>query len=597
MSGYKRKRINDEYIPLKKRKKAFYDEINSSSKSIKSAIKEENERRLKQKLIKMSNGRDMRSLIDINYDLINKGNDPNDKNSIEQENELLKGIDKTQKLLISANDYAKGIKYIEPIKTTWNPPKKYINKGIQWSLKQRMKYNIEISVGDNDKIEDVPPPIKKFKDMKFPECILKGLMLKNIKKPTPIQMQGFPCVLSGRDTIGIAYTGSGKTLVFAIPMILFCMEEELKMKIINGEGPFGIIICPSRELATQTYNNIIHFTNIIKDKPYNICELRTLLCIGGINFKTQSNILYNGIHMIVGTPGRIKDCLEKKKFNFKLLKYFCLDEADRLMDIGFDDDIRDILSFIDKKIQKIFFSATMPKKVKDLAIKSMIKPIIINIGRAGAANLDVIQEVEYVKDEAKILYLLECLKKTGPPVLIFCSNQSDVDDIYEYLLIKGINACSIHGKKNQADRQSAINLFKNNKKDVLIATDVASKGLDFPDIKHVINFDMPKEIEDYIHRIGRTGRCGKTGVATTFINANVPDITKYDLKGLLMESNQRIPPILQEIAPDFTNTNGLVGCAYCAGLGHRVINCPKLAASRKGKNKGFVDESMLMSNY
>lgn len=514
---------------------------------------------------------------------------------MEEEKELLVGIDKTQKLLISANAYAKGIKYLNSLKTSWIPPKKYLLKSIEYNNKEREKYNIEITLTDNDNINNIPPLIKKFKDMKFPNEILIGLMKKNIKKPTPIQMQALPCCLYGKDVIGIAYTGSGKTLVFILPMILFSLEEELKMNIINGEGPFGIIICPSRELAQQTHENIIHFTNIIY-KNMNI-KLKSCLCIGGIKLSEQYKMFNNGIHMITGTPGRILDTLKKNKFNFKLLKYFCLDEADRLMDIGFEDDIREILSFINKQVQKVFFSATMPQKVRDLAAKSMVKPIIINVGRAGAANLDVIQEIEYVKDEAKILYLLECLKKTGPPVLIFCSNQSDVDDIYEYLLLKGVNACAIHGKKDQKDRIESINLFKNNKKDVLIATDIASKGLDFPDIKHVINFDMPKEIEDYIHRIGRTGRCGKTGVATTFINSNVPDITKYDLKGLLLESEQRIPPILKEIAPDFTNTNGLIGCAYCSGLGHRVIECPKLAASRKGKNKGFVDDSMLMSNY
>ena len=256
----------------------------------------------------------------------------------------------------------------------------------------------------------------------------------------------------------------------------------------------------------------------------------------------------------------------------------------------------------------------MPQKVRDLASKSMVQPVIINVGRAGAANLDVIQEVEYVKDEAKIVYLLECLKKTAPPVLIFCSNQGDVDDVHEYLLLKGVSAVAIHAGKDMDERRAAIKSFQRqvgdegdytNNVDVLVATDVASKGLDFPDIRHVINFDMPKEIEDYIHRIGRTGRCGKTGVATTFININVPEITLYDLLGLLIEAKQKIPPILQSIRGDnagdgdgtFENVDGTVGCHYCGGLGHRIMKCPKLAAARKGKNQGFVDDAMMLSGY
>jgi len=227
----------------------------------------------------------------------------------------------------------------------------------------------------------------------------------------------------------------------------------------------------------------------------------------------------------------------------------------------------------------------------------------------------VIQEVEYVKDEAKIVYLLECLKKTAPPVLIFCSNQADVDDVHEYLLLKGVSAVAIHAGKDMEERRHAIKSFQaqrtgkrdiDDNVDVLVATDVASKGLDFPDIRHVINFDMPKEIEDYIHRIGRTGRCGKTGVATTFININVPEITLYDLLGLLIEAKQKIPPILQSIRGDseqnktegtFEEVDGTVGCHYCGGLGHRIMKCPKLAAARKGKNQGFVDDAMMLSGY
>jgi ATP-dependent RNA helicase DDX41 len=198
----------------------------------------------------------------------------------------------------------------------------------------------------------------------------------------------------------------------------------------------------------------------------------------------------------------------------------------------------------------------MPRKIQDFAQQSLIRPVLVNVGRAGAANLDVLQVVEYVKQEAKMVYLLECLQKTAPPVIIFSDNKNEVDDIQEYLLLKGVEAVAIHGSKSvfhfvavypcsliiflaQEERQYAIKSFKSAAKDVMVASGVASKGLDFNDIQHVIIFSMPKEIEDYVHQIGRTGRSGKTGIATTFVNMNTPEQTLLDLKYLLMEAGQK----------------------------------------------------------
>lgn len=275
-------------------------------------------------------------------------------------------------------------------------------------------------------------------------------------------------------------------------------------------------------------------------------------------------------------------CCRKYLPNWTFCRYLTLDEADRLVDLGFEDDIREVFDHFKAQRQTLLFSATMPTKIQNFARSALVKPITVNVGRAGAANLDVIQEVEYVKQEAKIVYLLECLQKTSPPVLVFCENKADVDDIHEYLLLKGVEAVAIHGGKDQEEREYAISSFKAGKKDVLVATDVASKGLDFPDIQHVINYDMPAEIENYVHRIGRTGRCGKTGIATTFINKNQSETTLLDLKHLLQEAKQRIPPVLAELndpmedAEAIANASGVKGCAYCGGLGHRIRDCPKL---------------------
>jgi ATP-dependent RNA helicase DDX41 len=440
----------------------------------------------------------------------------------------------------------------------------------------RHKWHIIVE-GDN-----VPPPIRNFRDMKFPQPILDALASKGITRPTPIQIQGLPVVLSGRDMIGIAFTGSGKTLAFALPMLMVALQEEVRLPLVKDEGPTGLIICPSRELARQTYDVLQEFVDSLAGA--GLPRLRNLLCIGGIDMREQADALKGGVHLITATPGRLKDMLAKKRLNLDLCKYLCLDEADRMVDLGFEDDIRDIYSYFRGQRQTLLFSATMPLKIRKFAESALVAPVVVNVGRAGAANLDVIQEVEYVKQEAKIVYLLECLQKTSPPVLVFAENKADVDDIHEYLLLKGVEAVAVHGGKDQEERDAAIRAFKTGNKDVLVATDVASKGLDFPDIQHVINFDMPEEIENYVHRIGRTGRCGKTGIATTFINKSQSETVLLDLKHLLREAKQRVPPVLalledpMEAAEAAQAANGTKGCSYCGGLGHRITECPKLAA-------------------
>lgn len=296
----------------------------------------------------------------------------------------------------------------------------------------------------------------------------------------------------------------------------------------------------------------------------------------------QSQAFLKGLHIVVATPGRLIDMLDKKRFTFDACKYLCMDEADRMVDLGFEEDVRKIMSFFKHQRQTLLFSATMPRKIQDFAQQSLTKPILVNVGRAGAANLDVLQVVEYVKQEAKMVYLLECLQKTPPPVIVFSDNKNEVDDIQEYLLLKGVEAVAIHGSKTQEERQYAIKSFKGGKKDVMVASGVASKGLDFAEIQHVINFTMPKEIEDYVHQIGRTGRSGKTGIATTFVNMNTPEQTLLDLKYLLMEAKQKVPPFLMSIEdPRAAQGASLTGCPVCGGLGHGISNCPKLEDNQR----------------
>ncbi|KAG0261414.1 hypothetical protein DFQ27_002971 [Actinomortierella ambigua] len=501
--------------------------------------------------------------------------------ALEEEEKLLKAVSE-RKQLASAEELSKGIKYTESLKTTWRPPRHYREMSEEQFTEIRKKYHIDVDG------EEIPPPIKEFRDMKFPAPILEHLKAKGIKMPTPIQMQGLPVALSGRDMIGIAFTGSGKTLSFTLPLVMRALEEEVKMPLAKGEGPIGMIVCPSRELARQTYEGFQAISDILYKGGYP--QLRSLLCMGGINMQDQQAVMFQGPHIVIATPGRLQDMLAKKKFNLDLCTYLCMDEADRMLDMGFEEEVRNILSYFKHQRQTILYSATMPKKIQDFARSALVRPVTVNVGRAGAANLDVIQEVEYVKQEAKIVYLLECLQKTPPPVVIFAENKNDVDDIQEYLLLKGVEAVAIHGSKTQEEREFAINAFKSYQKDVLVATDVASKGLDFADIHHVILFDMPKEIEDYVHRIGRTGRSGKTGVATTFINLNSSEQILLDLKHLLREAKQKVPPFLESLddpLEKYREMGVAGGCTYCGGLGHRVTECPKLEQQQKTKTQGM----------
>lgn len=407
----------------------------------------------------------------------------------EQEAETLKMVSNKRKL---ASDFelAKGIQYREPLKTTWTPPRHIRQRTVAENRKVREKNHILVETMVNEQEEDIPPPIASFRQMKVIKPILSYLKSKNISKPSPIQCQGLPVAFSGRDMIGVAFTGSGKTLAFSLPLLMFALEEQTKMAFQSGEGPVGMIVCPSRELARQTYEGLVQMSKACSEAGYP--DVGILLAIGGINMHEQKHTLSRGFHIVVATPGRLQDMLEKRKFSLDNCRYLVLDEADRMIDMGFEDDVRNIMSYFKYQRQTLLFSATMPAKIRDFATSSLIKPIVVNVGRAGAASLDVIQEVEYVQQEAKMVYLLECLQKTPPPVIIFSDNKNEVDgkplcsvcwnvssewlaDIQEYLLTKGVEAVAIHGSKTQEEREYAIRSFKEGKKDVMVASGVASK--------------------------------------------------------------------------------------------------------------------------
>ncbi|EEB15960.1 predicted protein [Pediculus humanus corporis] len=491
---------------------------------------------------------------------------------LKEEEKILESVAE-KKALMGVAELAKGIQYADPIKTSWTAPKCILALGEKRHNRVRNKLRILVEG------EDIPPPIKDFKGMKFPEPLLVALQKRGIMRPTPIQIQGLPTVIWTRHDWHRVYR----------------KRENISFRSSTHNvlpGTRSLIICPSRELAKQTHDIFQYYCKSLLESGFP--EIRCCLGIGGVPVSESLEVIARGLHILVATPGRLMDMLDKKLIRLDVCRYLCMDEADRMIDMGFEEDVRTIFSFFKGQRQTLLFSATMPKKIQNFARSALVKPITINVGRAGAASMNVIQEVEYVKQEAKVVYLLECLQKTAPPVLIFAEKKQDVDAIHEYLLLKGVEAVAIHGGKDQEERSRSVEAFRSGKKDVLVATDVASKGLDFPDVQHVINYDMPDDVENYVHRIGRTGRSEKTGIATTFVNKANDESVLLDLKHLLMEANQKVPLFLANLKSEnekYLDLGDERGCSYCGGLGHRITNCPKLEAvqSKAASNIGRRD--------
>ncbi|QQP37560.1 ATPdependent RNA helicase abstraktlike [Caligus rogercresseyi] len=498
-----------------------------------------------------------------------------------QESEMDKQLKEEEKIFQSVteqtalkgvSELARGIEYVDPLSTSWTPPA-YVRALPESAHNELRKKESILVEGWNP-----PPPLKSFQDMKFPSAIIKAL-----------KMQGIPAVLSGRDLIGIAYTGSGKSLVFLLPIIMFCLEQEKRLPFARNEGPYGLIVVPSRELAKQIHESVLYFSSALKRDSFS--EIRSCLAIGGTSASETLEVVRQGVHIVVATPGRLMDLLNKKMMNLEVCRYLTLDEADRMIDMGFEEDVRTIFSYFRSQRQTLLFSATMPKRYKTLRNLHSLSPSPCFPKHRTRG--------EYVKTEAKIVYIIEMLQKTSPPVLIFAERKQDVDAIHEYLLLKGVSAVSVHGGKDQDDRSKAVRDFRDRKKDVLVATDVASKGLDFPQIQHVINYDMPDDIENYVHRIGRTGRGNSKGYATTMINKLVDENVLLDLKHLLIEAKQKVPPFLATLENEqerYLAMGESRGCSYCGGLGHRITNCPKLESIQNKKVADIGRKDYLASN-
>src|SRR6056300_1650650 len=365
--------------------------------------------------------------------------------------------------------------------------------------------------------------MENFKLLKIEHSLKNSLHKMNFTKPTPIQGMAIPAALEGKDILGTAQTGTGKTLAFSIPLI---------NKLILDKNAFALVMCPTRELATQVMEAI---KSIISDK----INIKSALLIGGESMQKQLRQLGNRSRIIVGTPGRINDHLKRKSLNLSATKYLVLDETDRMLDMGFTPQIEMILKFVPKDHQTLLFSATLPQNILRISDRYLNKPERISTGATSVPIAKIKQETLQVFKENKYDELIDQFLARKGAILVFVKTKRSADKMVKKLKEEGHSADAIHGDLRQSKRDRVINSFRKGLKRILIATDVAARGLDIPLIQHVINYDLPQVPEDYVHRIGRTGRAGKEGSALTFLTLS--DRSMWNSISKLIDPNYKPP--------------------------------------------------------
>lgn len=343
-------------------------------------------------------------------------------------------------------------------------------------------------------------PEHQFTDFVIDEELKRAVVAKGYTTPTPIQDRAIPHVLKGQDVVGIANTGTGKTAAFLIPLI---------SKVRLDPKAQVLIVVPTRELAIQIESELKGFTKSMK--------IFSVVCVGGASIGPQLQALRYRNQFVIGTPGRLKDLIERGKIRLADYGTIVLDEADRMLDMGFIGDMRFVMQGMPTPRHTLFFSATLSREIEGLISEFLHEPVRISV-KTGDTSKNVDQDVVRVKDGTKLDILHDLLnQKEFNKVLVFGRTKHGVERLAKTLTERGFKAESIHGNKNHSQRQRALNAFKENKVQVLVATDVAARGLDIADVSHVINYDLPTTYEDYVHRIGRTGRGSKKGKALTFV--------------------------------------------------------------------------------
>ncbi len=349
--------------------------------------------------------------------------------------------------------------------------------------------------------EQVVTITHQFSDFALMPEIRDSISAKGYKIPSPIQDQVIPAVLDGRDVVGIANTGTGKTAAFLIPLI---------QKMLNNRFEKILIVAPTRELAVQIQDEFISFARDLR--------LYSVLCIGGVNIRPQIEALRRNPNVVIGTPGRLKDLHSQNRLKISQFQTIVLDEVDRMLDMGFIRDVRFLVSQLPEKRQSLFFSATLSQNIKDIIGEVADNPLMISVKRQEtAANVD--QDVIRTEGRQKLDILHDLLiRDSFSKVIVFGKTKWGVEKLSRQLTDRGFSVAALHGNKNQNQRQRALNMFKSNEVSILLATDIASRGIDVDDVTHVINYELPESYDDYVHRIGRTGRNNKKGIALSLVD-------------------------------------------------------------------------------
>ncbi|KAE8731145.1 DEAD-box ATP-dependent RNA helicase 37 [Hibiscus syriacus] len=401
--------------------------------------------------------------------------------------------------------------------------------------------------------ENVPPPVNTFTEIDLGELLNQNIRRCKYVKPTPVQRHAIPIVLGGRDLMACAQTGSGKTAAFCFPIISGIMREQYvqRPRVARTVYPLALILSPTRELSCQIHDEAKKFS-------YQT-GVKVVVAYGGAPINQQLRELERGVDILVATPGRLVDLLERARVSLQMIRYLALDEADRMLDMGFEPQIRKIVEQMgmpDRGMRRtMLFSATFPIEIQRLASDFLSNYIFLAVGRVGSSTDLIVQRVEFVQESDKRSHLMDLLHAQRENVahskqtltLVFVETKKGADSLEHWLCINGFPATIIHGDRTQQERELALRSFKSGKTPILVATDVAARGLDIPDVAHVVNFDLPNDIDDYVHRIGRTGRAGKTGLATAFFNEGKSSLAR-PLAELMQEASQEVPAWLTRYA-------------------------------------------------
>ncbi|XP_076857503.1 DEAD-box helicase 3 X-linked a isoform X8 [Brachyhypopomus gauderio] len=427
-----------------------------------------------------------------------------------------------------------------------------------------------------------PGPIDNFHDVDMGEIVMGNITLSRYTRPTPVQKHAIPIIKAKRDLMACAQTGSGKTAAFLLPVLSQIYTdgpgEALQASKASGQEngkygrrkqyPISLVLAPTRELALQIYDEARKFAYRSRVRP--------CVVYGGADIGQQIRDLERGCHLLVATPGRLVDMMERGKIGLEYCNYLVLDEADRMLDMGFEPQIRRIVeqdTMPPKGVrQTMMFSATFPKEIQILARDFLEEYIFLAVGRVGSTSENITQKVVWVEESDKRSFLLDLLNATGKDslTLVFVETKKGADALEDFLYREGYACTSIHGDRSQRDREEALHQFRSGRCPIMVATAVAARGLDICNVKHVINFDLPSDIEEYVHRIGRTGRVGNLGLATSFYNDKNSNITK-DLLDILVEAKQEVPSWLESLAFEHQHKSSSRGRSkrFSGGFGAR----------------------------